>query len=97
MRLTPQEIAAIKASACEAFGADVIVRLFGSRLDDHRRGGDIDLYIVSTHPRANEKRARFHRLLSERVGEREYDILIAAAGPPLSPIDRKAQTEGIVL
>lgn len=45
MRLTGEEVAAIKASAREAFGASAVVRLFGSRIHDHLRGGDIDLHI----------------------------------------------------
>ena len=50
MRLTPTEIAAIKAAARDAFGETVVVRLFGSRVDDHRRGGDIDLHVEVDPP-----------------------------------------------
>ena len=45
MRLTEFEVQAIKQSAREVFGAGVGVALFGSRVDDAQRGGDIDLYI----------------------------------------------------
>lgn len=45
MRLSPAEVAAIGESAVQAFGEDAVVRVFGSRLDDSRRGGDIDLHI----------------------------------------------------
>ena len=45
MRLEPEEVAAIKAAARHAFGADAVVRLFGSRVDDSLRGGDIDARI----------------------------------------------------
>ena len=41
MRLSPREIGAIKAAAVEAFGLDATVRLFGSRVEDAARGGDI--------------------------------------------------------
>ena len=37
MRLSPAEIAAIKAAACEAFGGQAVVRVFGSRLDRYER------------------------------------------------------------
>src|SRR5512144_3002065 len=45
MRLDPSEITAITATAAQVFGPSATVRLFGSRVDDRRRGGDIDLYI----------------------------------------------------
>lgn len=45
MRLTETEINVIKHSACDVFGSDVVVFLFGSRVDDTKKRGDIDLYI----------------------------------------------------
>ena len=45
MRLTPDQITAIKSAAAENFGTDASVSLFGSRVDDSKRGGDIDLLI----------------------------------------------------
>lgn len=98
MRLTIEEIAAIKLSAQEAFGPDAVVRLFGSRLDDSRRGGDIDLHVQVSDAQASPDRpARFRSLLERRVGERDYDIIVAVAGTTATPIDRKALAEGVVL
>ncbi len=45
MRLTAEESAAIKSAAAQAFGSGAVVRLFGSRVHDHLRGGDIDLRV----------------------------------------------------
>ena len=98
MRLTETEIAAIKASASEIFGPHAIVRVFGSRLDEGRRGGDIDLHVQIPKAIVSiEASARFRRLLNRRVGERDYDILIAVAGQPGSAVDHKAVAEGVVL
>lgn len=54
MRLTPEQIRSIKQVAAEVFGSDAHVYLFGSRVDDQARSGDIDLYITggSARPRA---------------------------------------------
>ncbi|WP_438873993.1 hypothetical protein [Thiohalocapsa halophila] len=41
MRLTAHQQQVIKQAAQDAFGPDVRVDLFGSRVDDTRRGGDI--------------------------------------------------------
>jgi predicted nucleotidyltransferase len=98
VRLTDAERVAIKLSAQDVFGAEVSVRVFGSRLDDDRRGGDIDLYVEAPEGYASiEASARFRRLLDLRVGEREYDIVLGPPGQPLSSIGRKAIAEGIVL
>lgn len=55
MRLTQAQQEVIRTTCLEAFNADANVWLFGSRLDDTQRGGDIDLY-VETGP---------HRLMDE--------------------------------
>jgi predicted nucleotidyltransferase len=45
MRLTSQQRQIILTSTAQYFGANARVWLFGSRTDDQRRGGDVDLYI----------------------------------------------------
>lgn len=50
MRLDSQHIAAIKRLAVEQFGAGARVRLFGSRVDDAARGGDVDLLVELDTP-----------------------------------------------
>ena len=42
MRLTQQQQAAIRSASAEVFGQDVRVWLFGSRVDDGKKGGDIE-------------------------------------------------------
>ncbi len=44
MRLSDFEIKSIKEVAKKNFGESVKITLFGSRVDDTKRGGDIDLY-----------------------------------------------------
>jgi len=45
MRLSAEDIAAIRRLVQARFGAGAGIRLFGSRLDDSARGGDVDLYV----------------------------------------------------
>ena len=47
MRLSADQIEAIKQETAHFFGADARVWLFGSRVDDTARGGDVDLYVQS--------------------------------------------------
>ncbi len=48
VRLSSDIIKVIKEKALQIFGNDVSVILFGSRVDEKERGGDIDLYIQIT-------------------------------------------------
>jgi len=53
MRLTPYEIESIKKAFKESFGEGRVI-LFGSRVDDSQKGGDIDLYLIPAKQYADE-------------------------------------------
>lgn len=101
MRLTSQQIAEIKSIAQEVWGRDVQIRLFGSRVDDQRRGGDIDLYIsgVSLGTDAElETKLSFLVKLKQRLGEQRIDVVFAPApGQTGQPIQRMAELTGVPL
>lgn len=81
MRLTPHEIAAIKAATAHAFGPDATVRLFGSRVDDARRGGDIDLlFDVDPEAATTRNESRFLDALFARIDEQKVDMLLVPRG-----------------
>ncbi len=46
MRLTDNEKQIIQRTIYKYFGTQIKIFLFGSRLDDSKKGGDIDLYIL---------------------------------------------------
>ena len=45
MRLSPEDIVVIRTLVQARFGPSAGIWLFGSRLDESARGGDIDLYV----------------------------------------------------
>ena len=98
MRLEPFEVAAIRSAARKAFGPDVVVRLFGSRVDDERRGGDVDLHVEATGP-VETWRATDECLtrLCARIDEQRVDVIVTRRGDPLKPIERIAYRDGIIL
>jgi predicted nucleotidyltransferase len=55
MRLSKSEIEIIKRVAGEVCGNNTAVLLFGSRTDDSKKGGDIDLYIHLTEEQIPKK------------------------------------------
>ena len=78
MRLTKYEVKMIKQAFKESF-VDGKIYLFGSRVDDTQRGGDIDLYIVPAKRFENERERRTNFLiqLDEYIGEQRIDVIIA--------------------
>ncbi len=97
MRLTDKQIASIRQAALEAFGSDTRVTLFGSRVDDQKRGGDIDLLV---QPSRIEQplvcKLRFLGLLERDLGERKIDVVVEYANDS-RPIVRVAHETGVVL
>ena len=101
MRLTEREAAAIRQAATAAFGADAEVRLFGSRADDSKRGGDIDLFIETD---IEDRQEIFKRELSllgalyAAIGEQKIDLVVKPRGGGLDlPIHKVAREFGVRL
>ena len=93
MRLKPEEITAINETV-HALDGEAMVYLFGSRVDDSKRGGDIDLLVMSqTLTRSDAGKIRWR--LWELMGEQKIDILIAK--DTSDPFVRIAMKEGILL
>ena len=97
MRLTRQQAEAIRQAAHQAFGVGTDVWLFGSRVDDSKRGGDIDLLLRPQQPdQAMTRKLKLLRLLEQQLGERKIDILIETPDDP-RPIVRVAHETGVRL
>jgi len=77
MRLKKENIEVIKILAKKYFGENAKVYLFGSRIDDNKKGGDIDLYI-ETDVKDNiiEKKIKLIGELHKELGEQKIDIVI---------------------
>jgi len=101
MRLTDQQRTIIRATVAETFGSGADVWLFGSRVDDSKRGGDIDLLIetdlvdVDAIARAE---ISFMTKIQAKLGEQKIDVLLDYPSrntrPPIFSI---AKQTGILL
>lgn len=96
MRLSLKEQQAISAASLRCFG--VRPRLFGSRVDDDQRGGDIDLYIEArlTPQEAVQREMQMAADLYLALGERKIDIVVNTGRLDL-PIYRVARAQGVWL
>ena len=102
MRLKPKERDAIAQAAQEVFAPGTAVFLFGSRVDDKKRGGDIDLLIETPRAMAPaelvERRTRFVSRLYRILEEQRIDIVITAPEQHDSrPVVAAAKQTGILL
>ena len=76
MRLSKREIEVILQVAEDIYGTDVKVYLFGSRVDDSRRGGDIDLLVRTTSAKKGIlDRVRMASRIKSLIGDQKIDII----------------------
>lgn len=102
IRLDSREIDAIEQAARQHLSPGSRVSLFGSRLDVHRRGGDIDLLIEPPTPldpaELVEQRNAFIAHLYRLLGERRIDVVIAPLGlDDERPVVAVARRDGMLL
>jgi predicted nucleotidyltransferase len=99
MRLTAEQTEMICRITREVAGDDSSVRLFGSRLNDTQRGGDIDLLVHVTHPVDNPALivAQLSARIMRTLGGRRVDVLLAAPNLQALPIHAHAMAEGVPL
>ena len=81
MRLTTEQAEVIHIAVHEVYGEDSLLWLFGSRVDDERRGGDIDLLVRpdTSGGYALMDKIRLLGKLERGLGERKIDIVIETA------------------
>jgi len=95
MRLKESELNNIKDIFMKVFGEGELY-LFGSRVDDSKKGGDIDLYIIPVSgDNLALKKLNFLVLLKKAIHEQKIDVVIDRGKNRL--IDRMARTNGVLL
>jgi len=99
MRLTQYQQDEVRRAVRELAGAEARVRLFGSRLDDSARGGDIDLLVELPSEVSDEisLACQIAGRISHRLGGQKVDVLVAAANSRLAPVHKVARSEGVIL
>jgi predicted nucleotidyltransferase len=96
MRLTPAQIDTIKSTAQAVLGEGTQVWLYGSRLDDQLKGGDIDLLIESSQKASIMARAKI-KYQVEAALQLPVDILMAQTGQAVSPFAAIARKHAVPL
>jgi predicted nucleotidyltransferase len=99
VRLTEREVTAIRAAVQKHFGADARVVLFGSRADDAKRGGDIDLLVESRLAGGEAERAKLRALsdMQFEIGDQKIDLIPTSSEEDTREVVRYARREGVPL
>jgi predicted nucleotidyltransferase len=94
MRLTPTQIDTIKSTVQAVLGEGAQATLFGSRVHDSQKGGDVDLYVEIAQPDLMKK-IRCKVSLQDQL-DMPVDLIVKPYGDH-SPIALIAKHEGIRL
>ncbi len=101
MRLSEAESKAIKQAVQKHFGPEAQVYVFGSRADDSKHGGDIDLFVETELKGEDLVRAKLHAMseMQLSIGERKIDIVTGSSRQKDEApwIVQKARQSGIAL
>ena len=99
MRLQPSAIQTIRDVVAAECGHGAEVRLFGSRLDDNARGGDVDLHVLL--PRDVENPVWLAALLAGRIERRlegrKVDVRLVTPSTVRMSVDEVAFHDGQLL
>ncbi len=78
MRLNKHQIHTIRQYAKECFGKDSEAYLFGSRVHDNMKGGDIDILIKTNLPAKEhfERKMNFLTKLNITLGLQKIDVIV---------------------
>jgi len=96
MRLTEKEIEIILDISQKSFG-NLKIWLFGSRVYDDKKGGDIDLYIETDKDIKLLDRIKFITNLQLLIGNRKIDVIFNMPKSGNRTIFNTAKEEGILL
>ncbi len=96
MRLTEDQIWAIRQIAHQVAGDRCVVWVFGSRLDDTAQGGDLDLMLELPDPVVNPAlmAAQMSARVSRTMHGRKVDVLLSAPNLMRLPIHDMVFKEG---
>jgi predicted nucleotidyltransferase len=96
MRLSNQDVTTIKNTIGSLVDNPKII-LFGSRVDDSKKGGDIDLLIESACEIDLQTQIKILAKLELAGIERKVDLLVSTPQTPMLDIYKTAKEKGVLL
>lgn len=94
MRLSPSQLDMIRTTVDRHLGAGSVIWLFGSRVRDEARGGDVDLYVEPPRAVGLRQELRCRADLAEGL---DLDVDLIVGGATERPIAAIAKANGVRL
>ncbi len=95
MRISSEQIDFLKKEI-RAVLPDAVIYLFGSRMDDQKKGGDIDIMILSDQGLRWKEKAKMRWRYFEKFGEQKLDI-VSSSFKDEDPFKQRVMDEGVRL
>ena len=96
MRLTKDDIVIIKSTILK-YIPDAKIFLFGSRVDDRKKGGDIDIFVQTSEKITLKEEIKILTEIEINGIDRKVDLVIQAPNKKKQPIFQTAIKEGVRL
>ena len=97
VRLSNQQLEAIKESVKSVLGENAQIYIFGSRADLNKKGGDIDILVISENISSEKEKFQIKmeilKNLYKKLGERKIDLIIT--NKPEKEIEKIAVEKGV--
>lgn len=98
VRLGHSQISVLVKATHQCFGDNAKIWLFGSRADDSKKGGDIDLYIETDLTSGIvAAKLEMKALIWSAFGDQKIDILVHSRTAKSSPMHAIAKQTGVEL
>lgn len=99
MRITNSQRKSISSELTRWFGTDARIWLFGSRVDDSQRGGDVDLYVEASSLPDDPLQTKISTTmaLEDIFNGARVDLMIRYPGESEEPIQAIARKTGVLL
>lgn len=96
MRLTREQTQIVLQTITQLAGSSARAYLFGSRLDDQARGGDVDLLVETPTPMPLIKRARLKHVLESQLNL-PIDLVVHSLSAEPTPFQQIARARAVPL
>ncbi len=97
MRLSKDIQKKLLHTAHQHFGNNIKMYLFGSRTDDSKKGGDIDLFIESEKHISLQQQVLLLKDVYKYITQRKVDLIVKTPSKSERSIHQTARMEGIQL